>query len=125
MILGLGVDAFEVSRMEQALRKGDPDFPHTLFTHDEIAYCQRQRRPAEHYAARFALKEAVFKALAMDGLPGASWRDIELCVHPGGARSVTLHGAIREVADRSGVGRVLVAIARTRGLALATAVLES
>jgi phosphopantetheinyl transferase (holo-ACP synthase) len=44
-----------------------------LFTNDEIAYCQRQRHPAAHYAVRFALKEAIFKALALDDASGASW----------------------------------------------------
>jgi holo-[acyl-carrier protein] synthase len=124
MILGLGVDAFEVSRMERALREGDPDFCRGLFTSNEIAYCQRQRHPAEHYAARFALKEAVFKALSLPDTSGASWRDVELRVSPEGAPSVVLHGTVRDLADRKGVIRVVASVSHTRGVAIAGAILE-
>ncbi len=125
MVVGLGVDVFEVSRMEQALREGDTGFEHTLFTDDEIAYCRRQQDPAAHFALRFALKEAVFKALAPDAPPGVSWRSVELCVTPGVTPSVILHGALRDLADRKGVVRVLASFSRTAGLVAASAVLES
>jgi holo-[acyl-carrier protein] synthase len=125
MILGLGVDAFEVSRMEQALHEGDADFCRGLFTPDEIAYCQRQRHPAEHYAARFALKEAVFKALALPDTSGASWREVELRVSPSGLRSVVLHGAVHDLAARKGVARVLASVSHSHGIAIAGAILES
>ena len=125
MVVGLGMDVFEVSRMERALREGDSSFEHALFTDDEIAYCRRQQDPAAHYAARFALKEAVFKALALGDATGASWRSVELCVTPGGPPSVVLHGPLKDLADRKGIVRVLASFSRTRGLVAASAVLES
>lgn len=125
MIVGLGIDLFEVSRMEQALREGDPGFEATLFTDDEIADCRRRRDPAAHFAFRFAIKEAVFKALALDRPPGVSWRSVELCLTPGGGSSVLLHGPLKDLADAKGIVRVLTSFSRTRGLVAASVVLES
>jgi holo-[acyl-carrier protein] synthase len=125
MVVGLGVDVFDVSRMEQALREGDPGFERGLFTDDEIAYCRRQHHPAAHFAARFAVKEAVLKALALDGASGASWRSVELSVTPGAAPAVILHGPLKEIARVRGIVRVLASFSHAGGLVAASAVLES
>lgn len=125
MILGLGVDVFDVPRMERALHSGDPGLTDTLFTANEIADARRQRHRAGHYAACFACKEATFKALALDDRSGVSWHDVELRVDAAGAPRVVLHGRIRALAVRLGVSRVLASIARTRRVAAASAVLES
>jgi holo-[acyl-carrier protein] synthase len=125
MVVGLGVDVFEVSRMEQALREGDPGFEHSLFTDDEIAYCRRQQDPAAHFAARFALKEAVFKALAVDHAAGVSWRSVELHVTPRATATVVLHSPLKELADARGIIRVFTSFSRAGGLVAASAVLES
>lgn len=125
MIVGIGVDVFEVARMEQALREGDLGFEHALFTDREIADCRREHRPAAHYAARFALKEAVLKALALDDTTGSNWRSVELSLDAGGPPAVILHGALKELADRRRIGRIIASISRARGLVAASAVLES
>jgi holo-[acyl-carrier protein] synthase len=125
MILGLGVDLFEVPRLEEELRKQGSDFGRELFTPAEIAYCEGQRYPGQHYAARFAAKEAVFKALGMDGRDGSSWREVEVRAGAGGERRVVLHGRVEELARGRGVSRVLVSLSHTRTLATACVVLES
>jgi holo-[acyl-carrier protein] synthase len=125
MVIGLGVDVFEVSRMERALRKGDPDLPRDLFTFEEIAYCTRQNDPTPHFAERFALKEAVFKALSIDDNTPGCWRDVELIVSPGSAPRLVLHRRIDAVARERGVGRVLHSIVHAQGLTIARAILES
>lgn len=125
MILGLGVDVFDVSRMEQALREGDPGLTAYLFTTREIDYCGRQPRCAEYYAACFACKEAAFKAFALDDTSGVSWRDVEVRFDGRGGHLVVLHGRLRELAARIGVARVLASISHTRRVAAASAVLES
>ena len=61
-LAGIGVDMLEISRMERVMRRR-PSFLRRVFTDDERAYCERCARPAEHYAARFAAREAVLKAL--------------------------------------------------------------
>ncbi len=127
MIVGLGVDVFDVSRMERALREGKPDFGHDLFTPAEMASCASQHHPAEHYAACFAIKEAVFKALAVDNsdTEGSFWRDVELIEDAPGGASVVLHGHVREIADRRGVHRIIVSISHNKRVVVAGAVLES
>ena len=57
-LAGIGVDMLEISRMERVMRRR-PSFLRRVFTDDERAYCERGARPAEHYAARFAAREAV------------------------------------------------------------------
>ena len=111
--------------MEEQLRGRDPEFLHQLFTPGEIAYCGSQRHPAQHYAARVAAKEAVFKALNLNGRDGASWREVEVRPEPGGGRRVVLHGRIKRLAERRGVRRVLVSLSHTRALAAASILLES
>ncbi len=125
MLIGLGVDVFEVSRMERALHEGDPGFTHDLFTPAEIAYCQRQRDPIPHFAARFVVKEAVFKALSLNDEEPVPWRDVEVRIHESGDVNVALHGRLEQLAAARGVGRVLISITRARGLAMAGAILES
>lgn len=125
MVIGLGVDVFEVSRMERALREGDPDLPLDLFTFEEIAWCKRQNDPTPQFAERFALKEAVFKALSIDDNTRGSWRDVELVVSPDRAPHVVLHGRVDAVARQRGVSRVLYSIVHTQGLTIARAILES
>jgi holo-[acyl-carrier protein] synthase len=63
MIVGIGVDLFSVTRAEDEIDRPDHGMRDQVFTPEEIAYCESKRYPGQHYAARFAAKEAVFKAL--------------------------------------------------------------
>ena len=127
MIIGLGVDVLEVSRMERALREGDPDLAHDLFTPAEIAECPQPRQLARYFAGRFAAKEAILKALALDGSEGTDWHEVELRLADARAPDrprVILHGVLKALADRKRVIRILVSISHARSLAMAAAVLE-
>lgn len=123
MILGLGIDICNVDRMAAALGRSESGFREQVFTAAEIAACEGRPHPAGHYAAHFAAKEAVVKALAEAGGRGSFWQDIEIASAGAGA-TVRLRGRARVLADGLGARRVLVSLARTRGLATATAVLE-
>jgi len=125
VILGLGVDLFEVARLERELGAHDPGFGPQLFTPGEIAYCEGQRHPAQHYAARFAAKEAAFKALVLVVRDGAHWQEAEVQIAPDGTRQLVLHGRLEDLAKRRGVARVLLSLSHTRTLATASVVLES
>jgi len=125
VIIGLGVDLFEVARMEEQLREQGPDFGQGLFTPEEIAYCESQRHPAQHYAVRFAAKEAVLKALGVAGRDGIHWREVEVRAEAEGGRQVLLHGRINELARGRGVSHILVSLSHTRALATASVILES
>ena len=76
MIIGTGIDIIEVARIEKAIERWGDNFLKHVFTDDEIAYAQNNKNPAQHFAARFAAKEAVFKAIGND--PDIHWKDIKV-----------------------------------------------
>lgn len=122
MILGIGTDLLDVARMERELseRTGCRE---ELFTPAEIAYCEGKRYPARHFAARFAAKEALFKALS-GGAPPGLWREVEVQRAEGAPPRLVLHGRLLEAAGRLGVKKALVSLTHTDGLAAASVVLE-
>ncbi len=129
MVIGSGVDLFDVARIEARLAADGPAFAASLFTPAEIADCTAQRRPAEALALRFAAKEAFVKALAA-AVPepegaGLPWRDIRVRAGPDGQLDVVTRGAVRAAARRRHVGRVLLSVARARGVVAALVVLEA
>jgi holo-[acyl-carrier protein] synthase len=75
MIVGLGVDIIEISRIKKAVQRFGDDFLNHVFTPDEIQYAKKHKFPYQHYAGRFAAKEAVFKALGNDAV---SWKDLNI-----------------------------------------------
>jgi holo-[acyl-carrier protein] synthase len=118
-ILGLGVDICEIARMERALAR-HPTMRERVFTPEEIAYCDSKARPAESYAARFAAREAVIKALG--GYRGRRWQDISVARHPSGAPAVRLAGNAKARADALGIERVLITFTHEKTSAVAFAV---
>src|SRR5205809_1492537 len=87
MIVGTGVDITETARIEQALERHGDRFSRRIFTPLEIEYCERFKNKAERYAARFAAKEAAFKALGTGWRNGVRWLDVEVRNLPSGKRS--------------------------------------
>lgn len=124
MILGIGTDLLDVARVAKELEKEGGGFREAIFTPSEIAYCQRKRYPAQHFAVRFAAKEALFKALS-GAAPHDFWREVEVQRAEGSVPCLHLHGRVREAADRLGVKRVLVSLSHTREMAVASVVLEA
>jgi holo-[acyl-carrier protein] synthase len=123
MILGIGTDLLDVARMAMELKEKGGGFRDAVFTPSEIRYCEAKRYPARHFAARFAAKEALFKALSGSASRG-SWREAEV-VRSGNAQPrLLLHGHLRETADRLGVTSILVSLSHTDGLAVASVVLQ-
>jgi holo-[acyl-carrier protein] synthase len=107
----VGIDLIEIERLERALARR-PRLAERLFTEAELEYASTRARPAMHLAARFAAKEAVAKALQLDGW---SFRDIEV-VGSGGVPTIVLHG------DLAGRGDVQVSLTHTRTTAAAVAI---
>lgn len=121
MILGLGIDIIETSRIERAMR--NPRFLHRLFSPAERRQLGQQLTDPQTVAGRFAAKEAICKALGT-GIGRVSWQELEIYNMEQGVPVVQLRGAAREIFDQRGGVQMLVSITHVKELAAATAILE-
>lgn len=122
MIVGLGLDVVPIARIAGMLDRYGAKVEERLFTLRERAYCRGRGMPEQHFAARFAAKEALLKAL---GAPsGLRWREIEVVSGPGGAPELLLTGAASQVATARGVVAKHVSLTHAGGVAAALVVLE-
>lgn len=122
MIYGIGIDVVEVDRIEDAIARQGEVFLRKLFTENERQYCEKQKRPAMHYAARFAAKEAVSKALGT-GIGGkAGWLEMEVVRGESGAPTMMFCGKAREFLTAEGIAEVQVSLSHARDYAAANAV---
>lgn len=121
-MIGIGVDLCEVDRMRKALAR-TPTLRDRLFTAAEQDYCDRRADPSERYAARFAAKEAVLKAMQR-GVGACRWTDIEVVKASTGAPSVALHGTAKSLADGFGITTWHLTMTHTAQMAEAIAVAE-
>jgi holo-[acyl-carrier protein] synthase len=115
----VGVDLIEIARVEEALRRYE-GFRRRVFTEAEIAYCDSRARPAQHFAARFAGKEAVGKALGCG--VRFTWKEIEIVGRP--KPEVRLSGATKAWAERVRAGRIDLSMTHSKGLAAAICAVE-
>src|ERR1051326_632968 len=100
-------------------------FAERVFTQTERAYCEsRGAASAQHYAARFAAKEAALKALQTGWSGGISWQDVEVTAKESGAPEISFHGRARELYDALGATAAHISIAHTTEYAIAELILE-
>jgi holo-[acyl-carrier protein] synthase len=125
MIVGTGVDITETERIEQALRRHGGRFVKRLYTPGEIAYCEQFKNRAERFAARFAAKEAAFKALGTGWREGVRWLDVEVTHQPSGKPELVLTGRAEELARALGVTRMSVSLSHSNHYAVAQVIFES
>jgi holo-[acyl-carrier protein] synthase len=125
MIVGTGVDIMETSRMEEALQKHGERFAKRVCTPAEIAYCEKFKNSAERFAARFAAKEAAFKALGTGWSQGVRWVDVEIIHTESGKPELILRGQAEEIARRLGVIRSAVSISHAGRFVVAQVIFES
>jgi holo-[acyl-carrier protein] synthase len=114
----VGVDLIEIERIRRALARHGSGFKERCFTRDEIAYCDAKPNPAQHYAGRFAAKEAVGKALGSGVY--FTWKEIEVRGRP--KPGVHLSGRTAAWAAKVGAGRIELSMTHSRELAAAVAV---
>lgn len=123
-VIGIGIDLVENTRMRDMLERWGARFKNRVFLPEEQSYCETKAFPFEHYAARFAVKEAVSKALGTGMGPLVSWLGIEVVRSPeSGAPSVRLLGRACEYASDRRVADILVSLSHTRHYAVAHALL--
>jgi len=123
-IVGIGTDIIECLRIAQMIERHGELFINRVYTDHEIAYCSARKAATQHYAGRWAAKEAVLKALGTGWRRGISWRDIEVRNQPSGAPTVALRGGAREVLEQAGIQRIHLSISHCRSHAIAYAVAE-
>ena len=122
MVLGIGTDIIEISRVKRAI--ASEHFRARVYTAAERAYCEaRGAGEAASFAARFAGKEAVLKAFGT-GLRGGSMQDAEILDDALGCPQVTLHGYYRSLAAKKGITRILLSLSHAREYATAQCVME-
>ena len=124
MIVSIGIDIIEVQRVRETIER-TPRFAERVFTEAERAYCEsRGAVAAQHYAARFAAKEAALKALQTGWSGGIGWQDIEVTAKESGAPMILFHGRARELYEQSGATSAHLSIAHTSEHAVAEVILE-
>lgn len=124
MILGIGTDIVEVSRMAGIIGKWGGRFVNRVFSPDEIAYCEKCAQPALHYAARFAAKESFLKSLGLGLGMGLSLTDIAIAKDQRGKPEIKLTGKGAEMLSALGNASVHVSLSHTREAATAMVILE-
>ncbi|MDD3652872.1 MAG: holo-ACP synthase [Desulfotomaculaceae bacterium] len=120
-IAGIGTVIIEIERIEKAVQRSGDRFLKRVFTASERSFCDSRRDRFACYAARFAAKEAVLKAMGT-GLTGSHWTDIEISRKDENGPLVLLHGATAVLAAEKGIIRMLLSISHDRGRSLAFAV---
>lgn len=124
MIVGIGIDIIEVARIREVLQR-TPRFRDRVFTSSERAYCDgRGAVAAQHYAARFAAKEATLKALQTGWRGGIGWQDVEIASRDSGAPYLILNGLVLELFNSSGATAAHLSMSHTSEHALAEVILE-
>ncbi len=122
MIVGIGTDIVEIVRIGKMIERHGEMFLNRVFTDNEIRYCQRRKASYEHFAGRWAAKEAVMKTLGTGFTRGVGWQDIEVTNHKSGKPVIELRGGARDMAESMGIEDMMITISHCRAYATATAI---
>ena len=125
MIFGIGIDVVEVERVESSIAEFGERFVNRIFTESEREYCESQKRPSIHYAARFAAKEAVAKAFGTGIGKELSWLDMEIRRRESGEPEVFLSGAGEQFCKDNNLSQIKVSLSHAQHYAAANAMVLS
>jgi len=125
MIYAVGTDLVEVSRIEKIIGRWGERFVRRVYSEGEIGYCRAKACPAQHFAARFAAKEAFLKGVGLGMAGGVGFRDVEVINRSEGKPELSLHGRMREMLERAGIRESHISISHTDRYAVAFVVLEN
>ena len=123
MVSGLGTDLAEVERIGRQIDKGS-GFRELVFSEREIAYCESKKNKHEHYAARFAAKEAFFKALGTGWLNGTAFNEVEITNDEKGKPMIALLGETAAVVAAMNVKHISVSLTHLKTIASAVIIIE-
>ncbi|MBM3965160.1 MAG: holo-[acyl-carrier-protein] synthase [Planctomycetes bacterium] len=121
-LLGIGTDIIGCDRIAQMLEKHGELFLQKVFTPREIEYCSARKSAHQHYAGRWAAKEAVLKVLGTGWAKGIQWTDVEVINEASGAPTLFLANRAAEIAMEKGIRTVQISISHCKEYATAFAV---
>lgn len=121
-VIGLGTDIVEVLRIAQMIERHGEIFLGRVFTPGEIEYCSARKAATQHYAGRWAAKEAILKAMGTGWTRGIQWQDMEIRNDASGRPRVVLSGGAHEVCNQLGVTDMMVSLSHCRSHASAFAI---
>jgi holo-[acyl-carrier protein] synthase len=124
MVTGVGIDMVDVDRIAAKIGK-DNGFRELVFSEKEIAYCEPKANKHEHYAARFAAKEAFFKALGTGWLNGTAFNEVEITNEENGKPVLALIGDTKTVLDQRGPMKISVSLTHLKTIASAVVIIET
>jgi holo-[acyl-carrier protein] synthase len=122
VIVGLGTDIVEISRIGQMIERHGETFLNRVFTESENEYCGTKKNKEQHYAGRWAAKEAVMKTLGTGFIKGIGWKEIEVVNLKSGKPTIVISGGVESFAGEMGIEEILITISHSREFATATAI---
>lgn len=117
------MDIVEVTRIRSAVKKWGGRFLNKIFTKRELAYCKTKGAPEQHLAARFAAKEAVYKAFGGDEKMPILWTDVEILNEKNGKPKVMLKGSAKRLKEKRRISNVVVSLSHTKNYAVGNCIL--
>lgn len=120
-LVSIGTDIIECARIGQMIEKHGEVFLQRVFTPREIHYCSSRKAAFQHYAGRWAAKEAVLKVLGTGWAKGIQWTDVEVQNQVSGAPILCLTGKAAEIAKERGIREIMISISHCRAYATAFA----
>ncbi|MBX6312405.1 MAG: holo-ACP synthase [Isosphaeraceae bacterium] len=121
VILGIGTDIVECPRIGKMIEQHGELFLRRVYTEREIRYCQARKHAIEHFAGRWAAKEAILKAIGTGWSRGICWTDLEVRNGANGQPRVLVRGGAKDTALARGIGDILISISHCRTYATAYA----
>ena len=126
MIFGIGIDIIEVARIQKQIDSESNSFLKKIFTDKEIEYCESKiKNKAQNFAARFAAKEAFFKALGTGWRDGLSWKDVEIENDELGKPNILLSGKSKKNIQENSISKIHVSLSHINEIAVAVVILEN
>lgn len=123
MIIGTGIDIIEVSRIAEKVSK-ENGFTRKIFSEGEIDFCETGTKKHEHYAARFAAKEAFLKATGLGLNAGFELCEIEVVTDALGKPAIKLHGNFQQLAVENGWNKIHLSLSHVQAMACAVVIIE-
>ncbi|MDR2116180.1 MAG: holo-ACP synthase [Planctomycetaceae bacterium] len=121
-VIGIGTDIIECERIERMVQRHGSHFVDRVFTEREVQYCTDRKSSDQHFAGRWAAKEAVLKALGTGWISGIAWTDVEVINESGGVPRVYLHGGAAQIAGEKQISEIQISISHCKSHAVAFAV---